>query len=133
MTHFSTRRTLALTAGVALVAGACTSDAPTQVPSNEAAPSKISAAVVSTGQLDFSHELGDISTRILPSFTDRVAADSLQAEMNSISECVAAGDLEGARAAIGRARAVVQQPDVVGAADAYAIVRTLDVIDGVLQ
>ena len=133
MTPHSTLRTLALTAGVALAAGACMSDLPTQVASTEDAPARISASVVSTGQLDFSHELGDISTRILPSFTDRAAAESLQAEMDAIAERVAAGDVEGARAAIARARAVARQPGVVGAADADAIVRTFDVIEGVLQ
>jgi hypothetical protein len=130
MIRFSTLRTLAFGASVALTAGAC-AEAPTQ-PQTPSAPS-IAASVVSTGGLDFSHELGDIRTRILPGFASQDAATSLQAEMDAIGQRVAAGDVEGARAAIARARLVVQQPGATSAADAYAIGRTLDVIDGVLQ
>jgi len=129
MTRFSTLRTLAFGASVALTAGAC-ADAPTQ-PESLKAPS-ISAAVVSTGQLDFSHELGDIHSRFLPTFDDQQAAAQLQAEMDVITERLAAGDVEAVRTALGRARALLT-PGVAHRSDLYALDRTFAVLESYLQ
>ena len=92
----------------------------------------LSAAVVSTGGLDFSRELGDIHTRYLPTFDDQEAAARLQTEMDVITERLAAGDVDSVRAAIGRARDLLV-PGVAHPVDLYALRRTFDVLESYLQ
>ena len=119
-------RTLAvpIVAVAVLMASAACADSPTQVQSPNTPT--LSAAVVSTGGLDFSRELGDIHTRYLPTFDDQEAAARLQTEMDVITERLAAGDVDSVRAAIGRARDLL----VPGL---YALRRTFDVLESYLQ
>lgn len=125
-------RTLAapIVAVAVLMASAACADSPTQVQS-PSTPT-LSAAVVSTGGLDFSRELGDIHTRYLPTFDDQEAAARLQTEMDVITERLAAGDVDAVRAAIGRARDLLV-PGVAHPVDLYALKRTFDVLESYLQ
>lgn len=125
-------RTLAvpIVAVAVLMASAACADSPTQVQSPNTPT--LSAAVVSTGGLDFSRELGDIHTRYLPTFDDQEAAARLQAEMDVITERLAAGDVDSVRAAIGRARDLLV-PGVAHPVDLYALKRTFDVLESYLQ
>ena len=113
-----------------LMASAACADSPTQVQSPNTPT--LSAAVVSTGGLDFSRELGDIHTRYLPTFDDQEAAARLQTEMDVITERLAAGDVDSVRAAIGRARDLLV-PGVAHPVDLYALRRTFDVLESYLQ
>ena len=125
-------RTLAvpIVAVAVLMASAACADSPTQVQSPNTPT--LSAAVVSTGGLDFSRELGDIHTRSLPTFDDQEAAARLQTEMDVITERLAAGDVDSVRAAIGRARDLLV-PGVAHPVDLYALRRTFDVLESYLQ
>lgn len=125
-------RTLAvpIVAVAVLMASAACADSPTQVQSPNTPT--LSAAVVSTGGLDFSRELGDIHTRYLPTFDDQEAAARLQTEMDVITERLAAGDVDSVRAAIGRARDLLV-PGVAHPVDLYALRRTFDVLESYLQ
>lgn len=129
MSHRTSLTRAAFAVALTAAAGAC-KDAPTQPPAREATPAHVAAMLSSTG-LDFSHELGDIHTRFLPSFDDQKAADSLQVEMNVMSERLAAGDTQGVRDAIGRARGLLA-PGVAHPVDLYAIGRTFDVLESYL-
>lgn len=125
-------RTLAvpIVAVAVLMASAACADSPTQVQSPNTPT--LAAAVVSTGGLDFSRELGDIHTRYLPTFDDQEAAARLQTEMDVITERLAAGDVDSVRAAIGRARDLLV-PGVAHPVDLYALRRTFDVLESYLQ
>ena len=125
-------RTLAvpIVAVAVLMASAACADSPTQVQSPNTPT--LSAAVVSSGGLDFSRELGDIHTRYLPTFDDQEAAARLQTEMDVITERLAAGDVDSVRAAIGRARDLLV-PGVAHPVDLYALRRTFDVLESYLQ
>jgi hypothetical protein len=96
-------------------------------PSAAAAPLR-SASSSAGARLDFSDQVNDLVTRVLPSFADEEAAEALRTHLSAIAAYAAAADLIAAKAASDSARA--QLKDGVGSTvDLGAVSATLDVID----
>lgn len=117
----------------ALAAVGCTDRAVTPVqpdpltPAPALATPEVRLSVAAAGPLDFSHEVGDIVQRILPSFADADAAEALRGHLGEVAAKSAAGDRAGALQALDLARGVLQ-PGVTSQVDAAAIHMTLDVV-----
>ncbi|MFL5538413.1 MAG: hypothetical protein ACJ8J0_05445 [Longimicrobiaceae bacterium] len=126
---------LAASAAAALLLACGCSDAATTPaaadPAGIAAAPALTASMVATG-LDFSQQVADIETRMLPSFTDHDAAEQLRGYLQDLAASAAAGDRAAAAASLELARGVLK-PGVTSAVDATAIEMTLDVIGRDIQ
>jgi hypothetical protein len=122
------KRTLTMAAATLLL-GACADSpaAPVSAPLGIAGQPSLSSGVAESA-LDYTDQANDIITRVLPSFDDPAAAQTVRESMLALSTHAAAGELAEARAASKSAR------DALGAGAASALVlgavsATLDVID----
>ena len=122
------KRTLTM-AAASLLLGACADSpvAPVSAPPGIAGQPSLSSGVAESA-LDYTDQANDIITRVLPSFDDPAAAQTVRESMLALSTHAAAGELAEARAASKTAR------DALGAGAASALVlgavsATLDVID----
>ena len=122
------KRTLTMAAATLLL-GACADSpvAPAAAPLGIAGQPSLSSGVAESA-LDYTDQANDIITRVLPSFDDQAAAQTVRESLLALSTHAAAGELADARAASKAAR------DALGAGAASALVlgavsATLDVID----
>jgi hypothetical protein len=118
-------------AGAALLLAACT-EAPTETKSVVMQPTRLSMAgltgATSGAKLDFSGEVDDMITRVLPSFEDEQVAQSVRTQLTGISTRAAAGELTAAQALSDSVRAQLTA-GVASPVNLSAVAATLDVID----
>jgi hypothetical protein len=127
-------RPVTLTAAMMLVAACGESPtAPAATPAtSRMSPTSMSLSSAATpASLDFSADFANMSTRVLPSFSDAAAADRVGTGLDALAAHLAASDVAAAQADITAVRAELQ-PGIAAAADIGSIEHVLDMIESAL-
>jgi hypothetical protein len=123
---------LALLPVAALLLGSCSDSSPTAPPTMAVGPPTASlVGSTGAGALDFSTDLTDLKTRVLPGFPDQGVAERLSGHLDELSAELAVGNMDEASRALTRAREIAQ-PGVTNWGDLGNINMVLDMIDRAL-